>query len=134
MEIVDFHHVALATKDLARSIAYYRDCFGLRQIERPAFKTTGAWFTAGAKILHIILNPDGLYRGHSRLDTGDGHFAMNVRDFETAVGELKSYGYREDLPDGDPMRLVVVRASPAGFLQAYVLDPDLNLIEVNSAA
>lgn len=133
MEIVDLHHVGLPTKDLARSIAFYRECFGLRQVERPAFKTTGAWFTAGAKILHIILNQDGLYRDHSRLDTGDGHFAMNVRNFEAALSELKAYGYREDLPDGDRMRLVVVRNSPAGFMQAYVLDPDLNLIEINSA-
>ena len=134
MDIVDFHHVALPTKDLARSAEFNRECFRLKPVERPPFKTTGAWLSAGAKILHIILNEDGLFRGHSRLDTGDGHFAMNVRDFEVAVDELKAHGFREDLPDGDPKRLVVVRNSPAGFLQAYVLDPDLNLIEINSAA
>lgn len=134
MDIVDLHHVGLPTTDLARSVAFYRDCFGLKQVERPAFKTTGAWFQAGAKILHIILNQDGLFRGHSRLDTGDGHFAMNVRDFDAAVSELKAFGFREDAPDGDPKRLVVVRNSPAGFLQAYILDPDLNIIEINSAA
>jgi catechol 2,3-dioxygenase-like lactoylglutathione lyase family enzyme len=134
MDIVDFHHVALVTRDLPRSVAFYRECFRLEPVERPAFKTTGAWFQAGAKILHIILNQDGLFHGHSRLDTGDGHFAMNVRDFEVAVGELKAFGFREDLPDGDPKRLVVVRNSPAGFLQAYILDPDLNMIEINSAA
>lgn len=38
------------------------------------------------------------------------------------------------LPTNDPKRLVVVRNSPAGFLQAFVLDPDRNLIEINSAA
>ena len=134
MDIVDLHHVALPTRDLARSIAFYSDCFGLAQVERPAFKTTGAWFQAGAKILHLVLNPDGLFRPHSRLDTGDGHFAVNVRDFDNAMNEIKSYGYREDLPDGDPMRLVVVRNSAAGFLQAYILDPDRNIIEINSAS
>lgn len=133
MDIVDFHHVALPTKDLARSVTFYRECFRLAQVERPAFKTTGAWFKAGDKILHIVLNQNGLFRDHSRLDTGDAHFAFNVRDFEVAVSELKAHGFAEDLPNGDPKRLVVVRDSPAGFLQAYVLDPDLNLIEINSA-
>jgi len=134
VDIVDLHHVGLPTRDLARSVTFYRECFGLDPVERPPFKTQGAWLKAGAKILHIILNQDGLFRGHSRVDTGDGHFAMNVRDFEAAVGELKAHGFSEDLPDGDPKRLVVVRNSPAGFLQAYLLDPDLNLIEINSAA
>ena len=116
MKIIDIHHVGLPTNDLPRSITFYRECFGMEQVERPAFQTTGAWLAAGIKILHIIVNPDGLYRGHTRLDTGDGHFAMNVRDFEVALSELKAYGFREDLPDGDPKRLVVVRNSPAGFL------------------
>ena len=47
---------------------------------------------------------------------------------------MKAYGFRDDMPAGDPKRLVIVRTSSAGFLQAYVLDPDLLSLLENGCA
>ena len=42
------HHVNLIVTDLSRSLAFYQNLFGLRVIERPPFKSRGAWLACGA--------------------------------------------------------------------------------------
>ena len=128
------HHVSLVTADLARSIAFYRDVFEFTQVPRPPFSTNGAWFSFGACQIHLIDNPNGTFRRSTKIDSADTHFAIRVDDFEAMVGMLTKKGFREDAPDGDVMRLYTVREGVAKFPQAYVLDPDLNIIEINAAA
>ncbi len=131
---VSLHHVAVVTADLERSIAFYAGVLGLKRLARPAFSTDGAWFAAGPLKVHIILTPNGTFRATAEIDNADVHFAMNTPDFEAAVRELRSKGYSENLPPGDPKSMVILRSSPAGFAQAYVLDPDNNVVEINAAA
>ncbi len=128
------HHVSLVTADLARSIAFYRDVFEFTQVPRPAFSTNGAWFAFGACQIHLIDNPNGTFRRSTRIDSADTHFAIRVDEFEEIVSMLTKKGFREDAPDGDVKRLLTFRTGPAKFPQAYVLDPDLNIIEINAAA
>ncbi|WP_160009208.1 VOC family protein [Rhizobium sp. 18055] len=128
------HHVSIVVSDLSRSIAFYRDVFGLEQIERPPFSSEGAWFSCGGQQVHLILNPAGTFRPRPTIDTTDTHFAFRTDDFEAAIHRLESHGFREDAEEGDPWRLRVRRKGPAGFPQAYLLDPDRNIIEVNGAA
>jgi catechol 2,3-dioxygenase-like lactoylglutathione lyase family enzyme len=128
------HHVSIVSTDLARSIAFYRDVFGLEQIERPPFSSDGAWFACGSQQVHIILNPAGTFRPRPSIDTTDTHFAFRTDDFEAAIRGLVRHGFREDAEEGDPWRLLVRRNGPAGFAQAYLLDPDRNVVEVNGAA
>ena len=130
---VSLHHVAVVTADLERSIAFYEGVLGLKRLARPGFSTQGAWFAAGALKVHIILSPHGTFRGSSTVDIADVHFAMNTHNFDAAVLELKAKGYSEDLAPGDAKAMVVLRSSPAGFSQAYLLDPDNNIVEVNAA-
>lgn len=127
------HHVSIVATDLARSVAFYRSVFGLEQIERPPFSTDGAWFACGALQVHIIINPAGTFRRAATIDTADGHFAFRTDDFEGCIRGLIAKGFREDGPDGDPWRLRLRRNGPAGFPQAYLLDPDRNIIEINGA-
>ena len=127
------HHVGLPTRSLDHSIIFYGNTIGLEQIHRPPFKTIGAWFAVGTSQLHIILTPDGTFRPRPTIDTGDVHFAIRVENFEAAVTRLVARGYRENAPDGDTMRLVVIRSGPAGFPQAFLLDPDWHIIEINAA-
>jgi len=127
------HHVSLVTLDLDRSVKFYRDVFGLKQIARPPFKSAGAWLALGPMQLHLIVKPDGTFRTKPAIETGDAHFAIRVSDFEKMIGQLVSKGFRENAADGDPMRLLVIRKGVAGFPQAYILDPDWNIIEINAA-
>jgi catechol 2,3-dioxygenase-like lactoylglutathione lyase family enzyme len=128
------HHVSIVVSDLARSIAFYRDVFGLEQIARPAFNVEGAWFACGALQVHLIVNPGGTFRPRATIDTADTHFAFRTDDFEAVMRGLARRGFREDAQEGDPRRVRVVRDGLAGFPQAFLLDPDRNIIEVNGAA
>jgi catechol 2,3-dioxygenase-like lactoylglutathione lyase family enzyme len=131
--MVYLQHVSLVTANLPLSIAFYRDVLEFTQVPRPPFPTNGAWFEFGACQIHLIDNPGGTFRRSTKIDTADTHFALRVDDFEAMVAMLKKKGFREDLPDGDVKRLHMVREGVAKFPQAYVLDPDLNIIEINAA-
>ena len=91
------------------------------------------WFAVGPAQLHLIDEPAGAFRREPRINISDVHFAINVTDFEAAMAALQAKGFREDLPDGDPRRLLILRGGPAGFAQAYLLDPDRHIVEINGA-
>ncbi len=128
------HHVSLATTDLARAAEFYGNVIGLKQLQRPPLRSKGVWFECGSLTLHLIANPAGSFRDSTRIDPRDMHFALRVEDFEAAIGELASKGFRQDAAEDDPMRIAIDRESLAGFPQAYVLDPDRNVVEINGAA
>ena len=134
MKVSFLHHVSLATADAARATKFYSDMFGVELLPRPAFNFAGAWFALGPTQIHLVENVNGTMRKAARIDPGDTHFAIRVDDFEAMVGMLTKKGFGEDAPDGDVMRLYTVREGVAKFPQAYVLDPDLNIIEINAAA
>jgi len=133
MEIGALHHVSLPVTDLERSIRFYREILGLRQIERPPFNFPGAWFAVGdSQQLHLIVHDGATFRGQKAINTRDGHFAVRVASYRRATEFLKSKGYRED---ADPMDLLSIRLQPravAGFPQLYILDPDRHVIEINA--
>jgi catechol 2,3-dioxygenase-like lactoylglutathione lyase family enzyme len=134
MEIQAIHHVSLPVRDLDRSIRFYREILGLRQIERPPFGFPGAWFAVGdsPQQLHLIVHDGATFRGEQSINTRDGHFAVRVPSYRRAVEFLRSKGYRED---ANPMDLLSLRLQPhatAGFPQAYILDPDRHVIEINA--
>ena len=132
--MIFLQHVSLVTADLARSVAFYRDVFEFKQVPRPPFSTNGAWFEFGPSQIHLIDNPSGTFRRSTKIDTADTHFAIRVDDFEAMVSLLAKQGFREDAPEGDVKRLHTVRAGVAKFPQAYLLDPDLHIIEINAHA
>jgi len=127
------HHVAVVVRDVDRSLAFYRDLLGLSTKPRPAFPVGGAWLEAGSLEVHLVAHPGGTFRTEP-VDTDDGHFALNTADFDGFVRRAAAAGYREDAAGNDPMRIIVKRNSMAGYVQAYLLDPDRNIIEVNGAS
>ena len=53
-------HITLATRDVARSVAFFRETLGWLPVARPAnIDMTAAWLTIGPELeLHLIQVPD----------------------------------------------------------------------------
>ena len=128
------HHVSIVTRDLDRSRAFYTDVIGLRQIPRPNFRTPGIWLQAGTLAVHLIHWPQGHFRATPVVDAADAHFALSVDDFDATLANLAAHGFREDAVSGDPMQILTSRHGAAGFAQAFILDPDWNIVELNTGA
>ncbi len=90
------HHVSIITADLAKSLPFYRDVFGLREIARPNFPVDGAWLACGSLQVHLVVHPDG--HVPTKIDRNEWHFAFRTDDFEDAIERLKGLGFGEDLP------------------------------------
>ena len=128
------HHVSLMVTDAERSAAFYKDLLGLRQLERPAFKSKGAWLATGNLQVHLVqYKPEARPPPRRVPAPDDVHFGMNTVDFEGFVRHLQASGYSEDVPGDDPRRILIRRDGPAGFPQVFLLDPDCNIIEINGA-
>lgn len=131
MPSLALHHVAVIIRDLAISLPFYRDAFGLVELDRPPFAIGGAWLGCGAQQVHLVVHPEGTFRTRG-IDRNDTHFAFRTHDFEAAVERLAAMGYREDA--SDPARRVeIYRTGIAGFPQLYMCDPDRNVVEINGA-
>lgn len=121
--IQGLHHVSLNVRNLEVSKAFYRDVIGLKEIERPPFDFSGAWFAIGdtGQQLHLIVYEGETLR-NGGIDSRDGHFAVRVESFNQTLAHLQGQGLEVD-------------ARPharAGFPQIYVVDPDHNIIEFNA--
>jgi glyoxylase I family protein len=131
---VQLHHVSLVTVDPEKSAEFYQSTFGLSRLSRPPFKIEGVWLACGPSLqLHLTKHLPGNFRTRG-VDNNDVHFAFRTDDFEGILERLMAAGFSEDAPEDDPRRLLVNRSGMAGFLQLYVMDPDRNIIEVNTAS
>ena len=131
MSSLALHHVAIVVRDLAVSLPFYRDVFGLTELERPPFSIGGAWLGAGDQQVHLVVHPEGTFRDRG-IDRNDGHFAFRTDDFEAAVSRLAALGFGENAQDED-RRVEIYRTGIAGFPQLYMCDPDRNIVEINGA-
>ncbi|TFE67243.1 lactoylglutathione lyase [Methylacidiphilum sp. Yel] len=126
------HHVTLPVKDLERSIRFYTEVLGLKQIARPPFSFPGAWFEVGNQQLHLTVLSSPLPNTESPwIDTKARHVAFRVKNIMEALTWLKGMGYSEEQTD-PAFRLKINLNSVAGFPQIFLLDPDGHLLEINS--
>ena len=132
-EIESLHHVSLPVTDLERSKQFYEKIIGLKPIERPPFDFPGAWYQVGeSQQLHLIVHGQSTFRSGKGMDTRDIHLAIRVKSYFKAREFLHSKGYSPDATD-ELMKTVESPKARAGFPQIYLLDPDRNIIELNSA-
>jgi glyoxylase I family protein len=116
VQVADIHHVSLNVADTQRALRFYCDVLGMAQLDRPNFSFAGAWLDAGnGHQIHLIEVADG------DVPSNKGqHVAFRVDDVAAVADELRGKG------------LQVSPVKPVGetdTLQAFVLDPDGNLLE-----
>ncbi len=131
--MISLHHISVPTRDVEKSRAFYRDVIGLTERDRPDMGHRGAWFAMDDRQLHLIETTEATWRPQPDINTKDIHHAFRVQDFEAAIDRAKSHGYSETAGPLSPQQLLVNRHSKTGFLQAYLLDPDWNIVELNTA-
>ena len=127
------HHVSYPVRDVEVSACFYESLFELERLPRPSFPIPGVWLGCGDRQIHLVLNEAGTYRTALSPNIADVHFAFWTDDFEGMAERLEAAGFRADLPEGDRKRVLIFREGLSGFPQLYLLDPDLNTIEVNAA-
>ncbi|MEZ6131348.1 MAG: VOC family protein [Planctomycetaceae bacterium] len=119
-------HVTLIVKSVEASRRFYVDLLGMDEVARPAFDFAGAWFQAGATLIHLIQEhdrsgpagyPDAVLKRSSR----NHHFAFEVDDARAAAETLKSAGI--ELVDDAKVR-------PDGAIQVFLTDPDGHVVEL----
>jgi catechol 2,3-dioxygenase-like lactoylglutathione lyase family enzyme len=143
--ITGFLHVGLSTQDAQRSLAFYRDVFGMqlvsdREVPKGGYveKVTGV---AGAciRIVHLqghgfnlelleYVEPGGESRSRRPNDTGSAHLCFVADDLAAECARLRSLGVRI-LSEGG--RAIGVTGGPNdGGKCVYAEDPDGNAVEI----
>src|SRR5690349_762014 len=116
MQPLAVHHVSINVNDVDAALEFYVNVLGLRaRSDRPDFGFGGAWLDAGGQQVHLI---------EGTVPAGNGeHFALQVRELDSAISELRAKGVKVSDP------------SPVGTsLQAFLQDPAGNLIELHQVA
>lgn len=115
--------MTIAVRDLEPAMRFYGDVLGLREIERPGFDFSGAWYALGDRQLHLVVNEDAeSLRDATEPNSREGHFALRVSDWEATVEHLKASG----------VEVIARPQNVTPWKQAYVADPDGNVVELNA--
>ena len=122
-------HVTLVVSDIQASREFYVNLLGMQEVRRPDFTFGGAWFQAGATLVHLIeeheqSGPAGYPVEVLKKSSRNHHFAFEVDDAAAAAEILKQRGY--ELVDDAKER-------PDGAVQMFVADPDGHVVELCSS-
>lgn len=126
--LTGFDHITLVVADIEASRKFYVDILGLKEVQRPNFDFSGAWFQIGSTQIHVTLSdtnsglPGWADRQVTRLTRGH-HFAFEVDDVHAAAESLTNMGIT--IESGPKQR-------PDGPTQIFVFDPDQHLVELFS--
>ena len=131
MDIEQLHHVSVPVTSLERAKRFYAEVLELRELPRPPFDFPGASYQLGDRQLHLIVGERSTLRHRPVADSRDIHFAVRVASFRAAVEHLASKGYRPDA-DEPRQRTKENHTGPVGYPQVFLVDPDLNVIEINA--
>lgn len=128
-------YTMLRVGDLNRSIAFYRDALGMREIRRETFSE--ARFTlvfmgysdeVSGVTIELTYNWD---ENRYELGTGYGHIALEVVNIQIVCDRLKSLGI-EIVRDPGPMKFVPEETGEREVI-AFIKDPDGYRVELIEA-
>ena len=119
-------HVTLVVSSVAASRDFYVGLLGMKEVDRPNFDFSGAWFQAGTTLVHLIeehdrSGPAGYPVEVLKRSSRNHHFAFEVDDARAAAEALKSRGI--ELVDD-------AKSRPDGAVQVFLTDPDGHVIEL----
>lgn len=122
--------------DLDRSIAFYQDALGMREIRRETFPEgrftlvfMGYGNSPSAPTVELTWNWDETSYQHG---TGYGHIALGVSDIHAACERLTEMGVRVTRPAG-PMKFAPTETGEKEVI-AFLNDPDGYSIELIETA
>lgn len=126
IQVRHIDHVTLIVKDVEASRRFYVGLLGMTEVPRPAFPFGGAWFQAGATLVHLIeehdrSGPAGYPVEVLVRSSRNHHFAFEVDDAAAAAETLKRLG----MPLVDD-----AKRRPDGAIQMFLTDPDGHVIEL----
>jgi catechol-2,3-dioxygenase len=88
-DVIQMHHVALATEDLKSTIKFYTEVVGLEAGPTPSSSGRLQWMYAGENPVLHIFQPKA-ERGAPVIGVyGVAHLALHIRDFESAIARLE---------------------------------------------
>ncbi len=124
----DFDHVGLATPDLERSIAFYRDVMGFEFSSRRRLGDgrEQAAFQIGERILVLFHGPDGHYIEKARQPRSGMHhlaFALEPAEYDAVIERCKANGI-------EIMHQAINSGAQGKGFATYFYDPDGNEIEI----
>ena len=117
-------HVALYVYDLQKSIQFYQNVLGLKQISEPFHDGKHVWLRMGPHSqLHII-------QGAAKVEPHDknSHLAFQVKNLAKFMAHLDKMGTPYGSWTGEPKQST---SRPDGVKQVYLQDPDNFWVEVN---
>ena len=113
-------HIAIATQDAAKTAAFYKEVFGLREIAQLESANANGYFLSDGNVNMAILDfqNDAVAGERGKDYSGIHHIGFAVDDLETQIGEITDKGYEII---GDPgVGSVKFRASSGGASVAEV--------------
>lgn len=128
VQVQQIDHVTFVVRDVGASRKFYVGVLGMTEVPRPAFSFGGAWFQAGATLIHLIeehdrSGPAGYPVEVLLRSSRNHHVAFAVEDAYAAARQLKA----REFPLLDDAKL-----RPDGAVQVFVVDPDNHVIELCS--
>jgi catechol 2,3-dioxygenase-like lactoylglutathione lyase family enzyme len=121
LPIQSLNHVALPTRRLEESRAFYRRVLGFREIARPNFSFRGAWLLAHGLIIHLIENTESSVPSNE-INTRQNHLAFHTPDMAAAERLLNEHG----------IRFRANTIADTGIRQIFFQDPDGHHIEIGA--
>jgi catechol 2,3-dioxygenase-like lactoylglutathione lyase family enzyme len=120
-------HFNITPADLERSRRFYSEVLGLRDGERPMFRTPGAWLYSGTRpIVHL-----STMEGSKSETTGKfNHIAFAAKDLNETIRHLKSLKIPFEVVKVPPME----NHPRSGGTQIFLKDPDDIAIELQFTA
>lgn len=129
IQVRHIDHITLVVKDVDASRRFYVGLLGMHEVARPAFTFGGAWFQAGATLIHLIeqheqSGPAGYPTETLVKSSRNHHFAFEVDDAFAAAETLKALG----IPLVDD-----AKRRPDGAVQVFLCDPDGHVVELSTS-
>ena len=125
MPLIDLHHVAIKSKDLAATEKFYTKVLGMKKVERPEFKFPGVWLEMGETMFHIYGGDAAkTHAGDYKYNQGSApvdHVALRAKGFDKMKEVCKKHRctWRQfDIPDFK-------------LWQLFVQDPSGVIVELN---